>query len=98
MLNNRYNISTINKINNKFKRKLTISLLHSGTEQTFKRIPLIISMHQLTARLSSTLSSYGITNSALYNNNNLGSHLFNNKIDKFDKYKIDPRRFDAFYI
>ena len=34
--------------------------------------------------LASTLRSYGIT-PALYNNNNLGSQLINNKIDKIDK-------------
>ena len=77
---------TINKIDNKIKRKFTISHLHSlqsGTEQILRRIPFI--SNQLTSPLASTLRSYGIT-SALDNNNNLDSQLINNKIDKIDKF------------
>ena len=103
-LNKGYKISTINKIYNKIKRKFTISHIHSlqsGTEQIFRRIPFI--SNHLTSPLASTLRSYGI-NPALYNNNNLGSQLISNKIDKIDKldksgvYKLTCQDCDAFYI
>ena len=58
-LNNGYNISTINKIYNKMKRKFTFSYIHSlqsGIEQIFRRIPFI--SNQLTSPLASTLRSY----------------------------------------
>ena len=92
------------RLSTKFIIKFTISnILHSlesETEQIFRRI-LFIS-NQLTSPLASTLRSYGITPS-LYNNNNLGSQLINNKIDKIDKlgksgvYKLTCHDCDALY-
>ena len=103
-LNNGYNILTINKIYNKINRKISISHLHSlnsGTEKIFKRLPFI--SNQLTNPIASTLRTSGIT-PALYNNNNLGSKLINNKLDKIDKldksgiYKLTCDNCDTIYI